>query len=92
MRSDAGSITGDSGGLPLRETDRRLNLSAVEMVAQRLDGPAPGYEDVHGHERHHLRPLLLVPAGNTGMDEPLAGNDDPAELAPISRDSGTPRL
>src|SRR3954454_8353952 len=51
----------------------RIEHSIEEMLAQRIDGLALGYEDVNDHEQLRIDPLFHVLAGREQMDRPLAG-------------------
>jgi len=51
----------------------RIEHSVEEMVAQRVDGIALGYEDLNDHEQLRHDPLLAVMAGKTETESALAG-------------------
>jgi Transposase DDE domain group 1 len=51
----------------------RVRHSVVEMLAQRVYGLALGYEDLNDHEQLREDPLLMLLAGSTDADSPLAG-------------------
>ena len=51
----------------------RVRHSVREMVAQRVYGLALGYEDLNDHEQLREDPLLMLLAGSTDAESPLAG-------------------
>jgi hypothetical protein len=51
----------------------RVRHSVREMVAQRVYGLALGYEDLNDHEQLREDPLLMLLAGSTDAQSPLAG-------------------
>ena len=74
-RFDGGPISSDGGTVLLLErlagyfTDRRdperIEHSVRELVSQRVDGQAPGYEDLNDHDQLRHDPLPAVAAGKT---------------------------
>ena len=65
------------GRLPACFTDGRKSVRVThpvaEMLAQRIFGLAPGYEDLNDHEQLRSDPLFGLLAGKRELDEPLAG-------------------
>lgn len=47
--------------------------SVLEMLSQRVYGLALGYEDVNDHEQLRTNPVFGILAGQSELDEPLAG-------------------
>ena len=52
---------------------RRVQHSVREMLSQRVYGLALGYEDLNDHEQLREDPLLMLLAGSTAPESPLAG-------------------
>jgi len=52
---------------------RRVQHSVRETLSQRVYGLALGYEDLNDHERLREDPLLMLLAGSTEPESPLAG-------------------
>lgn len=51
----------------------RVQHSVAEMLSQRVSALALGYEDVTDHEQLRQDPVLKLLAGQTDLDQPLAG-------------------
>src|SRR6202451_3321033 len=58
-----------------------------EMLAQRIDGLALGYEDINDHEQLRKDPVFGILAGREELDEPLAGK---STLNRMELGAGTP--
>jgi hypothetical protein len=52
---------------------KRVRHGVRAMLAQRVYGLALGYEDLNDHEQLREDPLLMLLAGSTEPDQPLAG-------------------
>lgn len=51
----------------------RVQHSVAEMLSQRVSALALGYEDLNDHEQLRQDPVLKLLAGQTDLDQPLAG-------------------